>query len=396
MARSLWFFLKLGLFVAPVTWLWLRASFVTVAFGDWELSIHPLGILLGLGTIWLLWHGVKWAAFLPLRIFGGVRRSVRSHGQEARREHFWYALEAFFTGDLEEAIEYAENAKGAFEDKKLVDLLKASIARKAGDFKASRQGYLALASSSETAFISHMHLGLPEEGNGSTSDRIEHLKKAAMLRSGSNVLEHLAKALIKEKDFEEANRVLDRLFFKNPVRANTLKAQLLYERAGACEELYLKRKFLKKALSIDPKNIQVVCELAVVFEEDGKHEEAIAVLEDLWRKKTDRAVADLYFRLCGAYDPLERVKRTQRLASFQTEALETFLLLSRAFMAASLWGESRRCLEKALSTFPDEPMLYAALAALELKENKNPEAALLPLSQLRTLLREEGKYRKSL
>ena len=199
----------------------------------------------------------------------------------------------------------------------------------------------------------------------------------------------MAQALIEERYFEEADRVLDRLFFKDPVHADALKAHLLYVRAGGCEELYLKRKLLKKAIGIDPLNVDVACELATVFESEGSHEDAISVLESFWRTTPDRSVANLYFRLCEAYDSMERVQRTQRLASFQPEALETFLLLARAFMAASLWGEARQALESGLSKFPNESRLYGALTALELSENKDVDAALRLLSQLRALLREQ-------
>ncbi|CAN0587382.1 unnamed protein product, partial [Laminaria digitata] len=95
---------------------------------------------------------------------------------------------------------------------------------------------------------------------------------------------------------------------------------------------------------------------------------------DAWGRTPHPELARLYGEIdkTGG-DPLKKVKRFERLLSFNVDHRESHIALAEASLAAELWGEARNHLEKAAGD--DAPARVCRMMAdLEERAGKNPDA----------------------
>jgi HemY protein len=149
-----------------------------------------------------------------------------------------------------------------------------------------------------------------------------------------------------------------------PARARHYRGVLLYELSRAAAKAGDGRRALALAASAEtfcPDLAALAAHHARLLYEGGREQAAARVLERAWRAAPHPDLSSLYGAIFAAEAPLLRVKRFERLAAQNPGARESHIALAEAELAAELWGEARRALERALAE-PLPPRPDRALA----------------------------------
>ena len=85
-------------------------------------------------------------------------------------------------------------------------------------------------------------------------------------------------------------------------------------------------------------------------------------------------MARIYGEIGDSDDALKRVKRYERLLSFNPEHPESHIALAETALDAELWGEARNHLERAAGDDPSA-RVCRMMADLEERSGENPESA---------------------
>jgi HemY protein len=86
--------------------------------------------------------------------------------------------------------------------------------------------------------------------------------------------------------------------------------------------------------------------------QEGRTGRAAKAVERAWRTAPHPELAQIYRAIWEAETPLAQVARFERLAAQNPSARESHMALAEAALAAQLWGEARRHLERVLAADP--------------------------------------------
>ncbi len=106
----------------------------------------------------------------------------------------------------------------------------------------------------------------------------------------------------------------------------------------------------------------------------GKNRPASRLIHNAWSREPHPELARLYRSMFEADEPIKRVRRIERLASFNPDHAESHIALAEAALEAELWGNARAQLERAAGDAPPA-RVCRLMADLEEAENGNIEAA---------------------
>ncbi len=382
MRRALLLIVKIGAVVALAVWLANRPGRVEMTWQGYvfETSVGVLVLIAGAlmaatAVAYMLWRGTVKAP-------GAIGRAR----QGSRREQGYRALTngmvAVAAGDAEGAKRFARKADGLLNEPPLTMLLSAQAAQLNGDDGAATRYFEAMLERKETEF-----LGLRGLLNHALK-RDDRVKALTLVQRARALRPHTPWVLSACFDLEVRRRRWDeaQASLAQAVKAGAIddaagrrhKAAILIERsreAEAAGDAPTAIDLAHKAAALNPDFVPAVTREARLLVRQDRGKQALRLIEKAWARAPHAALAEAYLALAPeGEDPLERVKRLERLIRAQPETPHSLLVLGEAELAARLWGSARSHLTRVEATAPSR-RVYRLLAELEAGEHDDAVAA---------------------
>ncbi len=359
-----------------------RPGSVSIMWQGWRVDTSLAILVLAIVALTL----VVGLAFRLLRgIVFGPRALVRARRERRRRKGYralTQGMVAVAAGDAEEAQRFARKADVLLAEPPLTLLLSAQAAQLNGDEHAARKYFTAMLKRPETEF-----LGLRGLLNLAMRDRDEAaalrlVERAHELRPRTPwVLTSLFELQTRKGQWAAAQGTLAEAVKRRAIEATTgrrHRAAVLYERSTTAEAGGLPRDALiyaEEAQAAAPDFAPVVCRYAALLHRDGRTKKAAKAIEGAWRQAPHPHLATCYADLYLNEQPLERLKRIERLASLNSDHPESHVALATASLAAQLWGEARRHLERAVAGGEPTARICRLMAEIAEAEHQDGAAA---------------------
>lgn len=379
MIRTLFFLVKLGLAVAVAVWLAQRPGQVTIVWQGYEVTLSVAVLLLGVGAI----------AILTTALYGLWRALVTipqsfALGHLSRRQRKGYlaltqGLVAVAAGDAGAARRFAHKADKLLNQPALTLLLQAQAAQLNGDDAEAAKHYGQMMMRPETSGVGLRGLLTQTVARGDTAQALALARRAALIQpKAAWVLTSLVDLEARSGHWEAALAALTTATRQNafsPDQARRLRATFLVGQSQACGTKEDALRFAKKAHDAFPAWSPPAAHYATLLIQNGQGKLAGKVIERTWRADPHPELARLYAEAGGAgLAPAVQLRRMERLASFNPEAVESRLALARAALDAQLWGVARAQLAAAQAKGETAP-ICRLMATLEEKESANHRLA---------------------
>jgi HemY protein len=384
LGRTIWFFIKVGLVVAAAVWLADRPGRVSITWLGYNIDLAvgtALAVLvvfiLALYLLWRLWHMLR-------RVPGDYTLFRRNRRQAKGFRALTKGLVAVAAGDAAEAKRLSRTAHGLLEHSPLTLLLAAQAAQMEGDEHAAGRYFEALAKNPEAALLGLRGLTTAALKRGDETAALVHSETALQSHPHAEWAAETAHRLQVKlgKPAEESLKALVRAGAMTAKEGQRRRAVLLAERArlhllpeseNADHDTGLRSA--REALKLDAGLVPARLILAHLLIRLGKKREASKLIEQNWDSNPHPLLARAYIEA----EPGERMKRLERLQRQNPEHPETHRALGTAALAAGLWGEARRHLEKLVAAERAGGGLShgtcRAMAALEDGERADPKSA---------------------
>ncbi|MBL8708550.1 MAG: tetratricopeptide repeat protein [Rhodospirillaceae bacterium] len=394
--RALWFIIKLALLVSAAVWLANRPGNLSLVWFGYRIDIPPLGlamlgIIAGIVVLWLIGHVVGRILAVP-----GEIGAMRGHAREAKGyQALTRGLAAAAAGDAQEAKRFALNARKLLShdgiEPPITRLLAAQAAQLEGDDTSAQAHFRALAEVPETAILGLRGLAMGALKSGNEEEARQLAERALTANPNAQWAAETALRLqVKAGRFDSAERSLKAL-----VRAGAHNAK-----AGQHQRAALLTEKARQALIADGTDVSQEAALAAAREavklagdfaparfvlarllvRQGKRKEAMRMIEQVWDSHPHEILGEAYLAAGENERPMERTQRLERLQRQNQDHAETHRVLAEADIAAELWGEARRHLER-LTVLESEALggpsraTCRAFAVLEERERHDQAAA---------------------
>lgn len=380
-------------------WIFLILWIVAACYAAYWVVMHPGD----LSVDWLGWRfeapmkkmliGVLLLVVLSALLWQLARFFMRSPRQFAqaradrRRRKAYRALTqgmvAVAAGDAVEAQRQARLAGHLLDDPPLTLLLEAQAAQLGGDEQAAARYFRAMRDRPEAAFLGLRGLLMQALKSGRDGEALGLARQAVQERPQTSwAVSTLLDLELKSGAWKEAEATLrraEKLKVLDAAAAKRTRAILLTELARNDSDPDGAIGRLRDAVKLAPDLVPARALLGTMLARSGRAREGSKVIEQGWAAEPHAELAAAYAQIDPAEEPLARVRRFERLASFNPAHLESQLAIAGANLAASLWGAARGELDKALAQAGGElgasQRLARLMAHLEESEGTNPAAA---------------------
>jgi HemY protein len=388
LGRTVWFFVKIAVVVAAAVWLADHPGHVSI---DWQgynidlavgtaLAILVVFILL-LYLLWRLWHIVARAPS-DFVLFRRNRRQAKGFKALTR------GLVAVAAGDAAEAKRLSRTAHGLLDHSPLTLLLAAQAAQMEGDEHAAARYFEVLSKNPEAALLGLRGLTTAALKRGDETAALTHAEAALQSHPHAEWAAETAHRLqVKSgRPAEESLKALVRAGAMTAKEGQHRRAVLLAERARlnllpetTNPDLDAGLRAAREALKLDSALVPARLILANLLLRLGKKREATRLIEQDWDSNPHPLLARAYVEAEPGERPADRMKRLERLQRQNPDHVETHRALGTAALAAGLWGDARRHLEKLVAAERARGGLShatcRAMAALEDDERTDPKTA---------------------
>ena len=388
MLRILTFVIVVGLLAVGAVWLADRPGAVSVDWLGWRLETS-MPVLLGLLTVAAVGLTVALRLLagltaLPRRFFVFRRDQRRSRGYQALSD----GLAAAAGGDAAAAKKLADRARRFLADPSLTTFLSAQAAKLSGDTDAARDHYVAMLERPETASLGLRGLLSQALERQDLPAAIDLAGRARLLSPGDPWLaETLFALLLKTGNVAEAQQLADdavkRRAWRSEVGAHRRAVVLTLRAATAAAEGDSRTalSLAKQAVKADPALSTAAVLLARQQAASNSSRRAAATLEKAWSLRPSPDLAQAYAELRPGEEPLDRLRRMEKLAACNPAHPEAHLIVAEAALAAKVWGQARKHLLILAESHPSVRG-YRLLARLEQGEYNNAKAAQAWLDKL--------------
>ena len=354
MARTVFFFIKLGILVAAAVWIADHPGEVAFDWQGWHVETR-LGVLLAVVLLLMV------AAALVYRFWGFIVRGPRAMArarEEKRRLKGYRALTqgmvAVAAGDAEEAKRQARVAHGLLPEPPLTLLLAAQAAQLNGDETAAGRYFTAMLKNPEIAFLGMRGLLNQALARG---DRAEALRLAGEAHADRPGAGWAAKALL-DLELEEGRwlearrsaRAAAKLKAIAPEDARRIEGVTLLAEAEAERDGARAYAISREAIRLLPDFVPAIAIEAKAAFRAGRLRDAEKLIEKAWgRGLAHPNLAAIYAGLKPDEAAVDRARRFEKLAGTKPEAEESRLALAETALAAGLWGQARQALDALLA-----------------------------------------------
>jgi HemY protein len=361
-ARALWFIIKLTVLVGAAVWLANRPGSLSLTWFGYRIDVPPLGlamlgVLLGIVVLWLVGRVVRRILAVP-----GEIGAIRGHAREAKGyQMLTRGFAAAAAGDAREAKRLAQTAqkllaKGG-EAPPITRLLAAQAAQLEGDEPGAEAHFKVLSETPETAILGLRGLAMNALKSGDADGARQLAERALAVNPNAQWAADTALRLqVRAGRYDAAENSLKAL-----VRAGALGA-----REGQRRRAALLTEKARQALTADGQDISTDGAIAAAREavklagdfaparfmltrllaRQGRRKEAMRLIEQVWDSHPHEILGEAYLQAGENERPLERTQRLERLLRQNPDHPETHRLLAEADLAADLWGEARRHLDR--------------------------------------------------
>jgi HemY protein len=373
--------------VAIAVYFAVEPGSVEIVWGGRQIStsvavLVPGVIILGMLAA-ALFHGLR-------LIIGGPRAFLQSRRERRRRDGYralTQGMVAVAAGDAEEALKHARKADTLLAEPPLTLLLSAQAAQLNGDDQAARRYFTAMLDRDETEFLGLRGLIMQSLRGGDERAALAFIERAKALRPRTPwVLSSLFELQSRAGKWAEAEATLAEGIKRKALSAAESRhhqAVLLHEKsreAEAAGDAPAALKHAQKAHGLDPGFAPATLRYASLLRVAGRKRAATKAIEHGWRAAPHPALSEAYASLFAEEQPLQRMKRVEKLAGTRPEHPESRLALAAAALEARLWGEARRHLEAMGAgdtdgAAPPTPRVCRLMAALEQGQHEDHGAA---------------------
>lgn len=332
---------------------------VDIVWQGWQIDTS-VGVLIAAAALTAL------LAVLALRLVslilgwpGAFARRRRERRRRAGYEALTRGMVAVAAGEPHEAQRYARQAEALLAEPPLTLLLSAQAAQLGGDETAAEKFFTAMLDSPQTEFLGLRGLfnQALRKGDQNAARRLAG-RAAAMRPTAGWAMSSLFDLEARAQNWPAARDALERaarhrLIAPEPARHQ--RGVILYELSKAAAAQGDPRRALAlagEAQVLTPDLPTPAVYHARLLFEAGRTRRAARVIERAWQTAPHPELAQSYGALVKDETPLAHVARLQRLAAQNPTARESHLTLAEAALAARLWGEARRHLERALAADP--------------------------------------------
>jgi HemY protein len=358
-------------------WLGRNPGTVSVEWFGWraDTSVAMLVFMIAVVTVLgaLAYRFWRFLLGLPGSIAEALRLRRRRRGYEALSS----GMIAAAAGDSREAQKQARRADSLLQDLSATRLLRAEAARLGGDTATARRTYEEMAQAPETALIGLRGLLDQAEAAGDRAEALRLAEKAYRQHpKARSIVERLFQLQVDfgqwaAADHTMAEALRNKIFAASDARP--WRAAVLIERSRIAEkdgDIEAALSFAREAQQLDPDLVPAIVQHARMLGRQGKARRAQRLIEKAWPQHPHPEIAAAYGALFENEEPLQRVKRYQRLLSFRPDHPEGHLALAEAALEAGLWGEARAHLGQAADRALT-PRVCRLLADLEEAEHDN-------------------------
>ncbi len=387
-----WTIVKLAALTLLAAWLATARGQLELAWAGWQLTARPgaLIVVLLLALLLVVWGGRIFLElwFLPRHV-GMWRRTRR------RDDGYRALLQALSAGGASAEDGEAVNARldKALEARRLLDkdnlstLIAAQVAEASSNMEQAQTLYENLQQSPDTRFVALLSLARLARYKGAYGQAHSYAREAEALRPSSLLLWVEQIEIARQGDSPEAAlSLLDRI----RRRGTTLPPTFRQLEAG------LRIEAMRKALEAgDPKDAVRQAHLAFLA---SKQRGIVAYAQRLadggavakaqgrklvrahWAEFEGRALAEVFFRLHDATEPIERARLLEGLCGKQP-SFKSRLLLCEMLLDAKVWARATQILEDLAEEMAEE---------IEESEHSVRQADWLSYNALRARLAKEA------
>ena len=373
--------ISLSVVVGISVWFSDRPGQVSIEWQGWLIQLSVAKFILGCLILF-----VTFFIFLRLmQLIVGVPKRLRGKRQNSRRERGYRALTrgmvAVAAGDPDEAGRQARRADLFLNEPPLTMLLSAQAAQLNGDEAAAEKYFTSMLNQPETAFLGVRGLLIQAQRKKDQPAVTKYLEQAHRLQPKTPwVLTNMFDLQVSERKWQEALATLELLskYADLPTEDARERRTLILlgcsgEAADAGNEL-LALRYAKRALSISPDFLPAVILSTDLMLRTEKSGQATRIIGKVWKILPHPDLAKHYSAVASAKNPLQKVKRLERLLELNPNHVESHLAFADAAIAAQLWGEARGHLEKAIE-INATVRVYRLLADLEERSGAGADAA---------------------
>ena len=380
----------LAIVVAAAIWLSDRPGQVAIEWQGWLIELSVGRFVLAAAvilTILIFLYGL-------VRAIGGAPRKLRDKRRKSRREKGYRALThgmvAVAAGDPNEANRHARRADILLNEPPLTMLLSAQAAQLNGDEDAAAQYFKDMLDRPETAFLGVRGLLMQAQKNNDRPMVLHYAERACQLQPKTPwVLTTMFDLQVAEGRWRPALATMEEAVKRGALTADEARQRRATVLLGCSREAEDEGnaadalRYARRANTLAPDFLPAVLRTVDLMVASGKERPASRIIHNAWVRTPHPELARIYGCIGIGDDLLKRVRRFERLLSFNPDHPESHIALADAAMAAELWGEARNHLEHAAGEEPSA-RVCRMMAELEERVGENPEA-------LRTwLLRSAG------
>jgi HemY protein len=346
--------LVMATLVAAAVFLADRPGQVEIVWQEWQVETS-LGVLVaGLLLAVLLFSGLLGAIAAISRLPGRIRRRRRERARRAGDAALSRALVALAAGNPAQAQLEAQRAERLLDGSTVALLLAAEAAERQGDRDGARRRFAVLAEQPETALLGLRGLLGQALRNHRGDTALRLAERAHRLRPEVPWLsETLLELQARAGEWDAALETLGLARRRGGIPADRLRRHrgvVLYERSRAAErrgDPHRAAALAARAQKDAPDLAAIACHHARLLVTLGRSRAAERTLERGWRATPQPEIARSYVDIHPEAGPVERAGALERLAGQNPDAVESYLALAEAALAAQLWGEARRHLSMA-------------------------------------------------
>ncbi len=344
---------------------------VVLTWQDWQIDTSA-GVFIGAVLLVALVLGVV------LHLLWTLRQAPRAlgRGRRERRDRLGYealsrGLVAVAAGDPDTAKRQAKRAEKLLDGRPLTMLLSAQAAQLNGDEQAANRFFTAMREREDTEFLGLRGLLAQAMRREDWTGALALAERAYRLNPKSDwvvtTLYDLQKRAGRWSDAEGTLKQRTALHLLPASDAPRERAEILL-RQSESQPPDAALSTAKKAYQADPGYPAAAVRYARLLIGAGKHSRAADVVEHAWATCPDPELAEVYWEARQADDALAKVKASQRLATFNSEHIESRIAVAVAALEARLWGDARANLES-IAGESAPPRVCRLMAELEEAEH---------------------------
>lgn len=355
------------------------------------------------GTAQITWHGTvieTSAAFLALCVLvlafalhllfrlwhllrhGPANWRMRRKLQKAQQgqTQLTQGLIAIASGNATEAGRLAIAARKNIGSGTAAQWLQAQAAQLAGDHRAAREIFRALAADPDAAVLGYRGL-ITEAKRAGKWDEVDRLMNELHRLKPSTPWLSLIRmeSAARRRQWEEAESALShavaaRLLDSEAGRRTRSALRIAASRAATMRgEFDVALQAAEQAAKQSPDWLPAIINLAETLAATGHDRAATRAIERAWKTHPHPQLAQIVKH--QAATPLDAFKQTERLCRANESAAESHVALAEAALDADIWGEARRHLTASASSGTATQGIYKMLARLERREHGDERAA---------------------